>query len=133
MCLLRTLFWAFALMLALALAPDFGVLGPASERGREKAGVQDLFYIVSETASDLGEICTRRPDVCERMARIIEQFRNRAVHLAGDAEEWLVGQQDGDTAPSRADRPRRREPSPKAERAGDGRWHLAETPPEKGK
>ncbi|MFP3944708.1 MAG: hypothetical protein ACLFWF_12485 [Alphaproteobacteria bacterium] len=128
--MLRMFFWAGILMLTLALAPDFGVLGPAADRGRDKAGVQDLFYIVSETASDMGGICGRRPEVCERFDRIWTQFRNRAVRLTGAAHDWLIGQEFAGNAPPAAGPQAPERAGPPPERNGGDAWHLAETPPE---
>lgn len=123
-------FWAGILMLALALAPDFGVLGPATERGREKAGIQDVFYIVSETVSDMGEICGRRPRVCEKIDRIWEQFCNRAVYVTGAAHDWLLDRDFTEKIPADADTPSRGRPVP-PEREPDGDdMYLAETAPD---
>lgn len=130
MSLLRMSFWVALLMLALALAPDFGMLGPAAERGRERAGIQDVFYIVSATASDLSEICERRPDVCKRMDRIWAQFCNRAVRLTGAAHDWLVGQDFARQPPVERTAPASEPANPPREDTGGKALHLAETPPE---
>jgi len=103
MSLLRSVFWLGLILLGLALAPDFGILGPAADRDREKAGFEDLFYVVTETISDLGEICDRRPEVCEKMDRIAEQVYNRAVLITGAAHDWLIGSDDPNEARDRAE------------------------------
>lgn len=130
MSLLRNLFWVGVLMLTLAVAPDIGFLGPAAERGRERAGLEDVFFIVSATVSDMGEICDRRPEVCDKLDLISHQFRNRAVRITEAAHDWLTDGGDGEDPPVYARMRSRNELRPPPGRqAGDG-WYLAETPPE---
>lgn len=132
MSLLRNVFWLGLIMLGLALSPDFGVLGPAADRGRERAGFEDLFYVISATISDLGEICDRRPEVCEKLDRIGDQVYNRAVRITGAAHDWLIGSDDESRAPVHAEAPDRDETEPASNHARRDALRVAETPHERG-
>lgn len=132
MSLLRSLFWAGVFMLVLALAPDFGLLGPAADNGRQKAGLEDLFYVISATVSDLGGICGRRPEVCEKVDRIGEQFRNRAVRITGAAHEWLTDSERNRVVPVQAGTRPVSAPEPPPGRAAGVSYRLAKTPAKQG-
>jgi hypothetical protein len=110
----RAAFWIFLILLLL----------PTNDR--EKS---DFYTAAGRTISDLGDFCTRNPDVCDKTGAIFSTFLRKIQEAVHSLDNAIAGEGDTNARHDRDRHPgytiRERTPDPRARSRVPGQAYIA--------